>query len=247
MAIKADFILSVLDLCCDVFTFPMLDNGYVYLAATRLALYRSQTDWAMVIEVFGYSPRAGIPDTHTHTFASCLQNRKTAEDYVSEKAFNDYLRNNPYNQYHSVYPIEEGPWIDDEDGDLVAANAKHVELRGRPRPLPTLDEYARHGIELEDKSSARVWELCRYLAALHRDEVLATADERRNNVPPELNQILQLEEWHHPNVVDDKDRPSGSETFQQLAQVLATGNVDLYRPSHAPNTHWKNWPDGGTL
>ena len=29
-------ILSVLDRCCDTYTFPMLDNGYVYLAATRL-------------------------------------------------------------------------------------------------------------------------------------------------------------------------------------------------------------------
>jgi len=33
-------ILSILDDCCDAFTFPMLDNGYVYLAATRLSLYR---------------------------------------------------------------------------------------------------------------------------------------------------------------------------------------------------------------
>ncbi len=47
-------ILSVLDGCCDSFSFPMLDNGYVYLAATQLALYRSVTNWAMVVEVFGF-------------------------------------------------------------------------------------------------------------------------------------------------------------------------------------------------
>jgi hypothetical protein len=58
-------ILSILDRCCDAFTFPMLDNGYVYLAATRLSVYRSTTDWAMAFEVFGFSPRAGLPDTHT--------------------------------------------------------------------------------------------------------------------------------------------------------------------------------------
>jgi hypothetical protein len=34
-------ILAVLDGCCDSCTFPMLDNGYVYLAATRLSAYRS--------------------------------------------------------------------------------------------------------------------------------------------------------------------------------------------------------------
>lgn len=31
-------------------TFPMLDDGYLYLAATRLCLHRSDTDWALVIE-----------------------------------------------------------------------------------------------------------------------------------------------------------------------------------------------------
>ena len=42
---------------------------------------------------------------------------------------------------------------------------------------------------------------------------------------PILTQIFELEEWHHPNVVDDDNRPSGPEAFQQLAPVLATGNL----------------------
>ena len=75
MAIEADAVLTVLDRCCDAFTFPMLDNGYVYLAATRLSLFRTAADWAMVIEVFGFSPRSGLPDTHIHTFASSLYDR----------------------------------------------------------------------------------------------------------------------------------------------------------------------------
>ena len=32
-----------------------------------------------------------------------------------------------------------------------------------------------------------------------------------------------------------------------LAKVLATGDVHAYRPTSPPNTHWSNWPDGGTL
>ena len=77
--------------------------------------------------------------------------------------------------------------------------------------------------------------------------MLATVQERRVSVVPGMTQILQLEEWHHPNVVEDDDRPSGSETFQQLAQVLSTGDLALYRPSQPPNTHWRNWPEGGLL
>src|SRR5215471_3716415 len=105
MPIEADHILAVLDRCCDSFTFPMLDNGYVYLAATRLSLYRGASDWAMVIEVFGFSPRAGLPDTHIHTCASTLYNRDAPENYVTRDAYQRYLANNPNNGSRFVYPI----------------------------------------------------------------------------------------------------------------------------------------------
>jgi hypothetical protein len=244
---KPEEILSILDCCCDAFTFPMLDNGYVYLAATRLSLYRSATDWAMVIEVFGFSPRAGLPDTHIQTFASRLKDRNSPEQYVSREAYENYLANNPYNDTRFVFPIEEGNWQDPEGDELVAENASTVDVRGLALPLPPLDRYEQNGVELQQPPRVHVYELCRYLAEIERGRVLATRQERRISVLPDMNQFLQLEEWHHPNVVDDDDRPSGSKTFQQLARVLTTGDVKLYRPSRSPNTHWRNWPEGGRL
>src|ERR1041385_6029534 len=116
-------ILSVLDANCDSFTFPMLDNGYVYLAATRLTLFRSPADWAMTIEVFGFSPRSGIPDTHIYTFARELHNRKCPEDYVSQQAYELSLANNPNNESRFVHPIEDGDWL---DGELVSKTAAEV-------------------------------------------------------------------------------------------------------------------------
>jgi hypothetical protein len=92
-----------------------------------------------------------------------------------------------------------------------------------------------------------IFEVCRYLAATHRELVLATECELRENVPSELTQILQLNEWNHPDVVDSNCRPGNSETFQQLADVLVTGEINCYNPSLPPNTDWRNWPEGGTL
>jgi hypothetical protein len=247
MPINPVEILSVLDQCCDSFTFPMLDNGYVYLAATRLSLYRSSSEWALVIEVFGFSPRAYLPDTAIYTFASQLAARKTPDQYVNREAHQRYLANNPNNDLRFVHPIEEGPWQDAENIELLAEDAKEVVVRQRSMSLPSLAEYSRHGIELEQAPRVAVFEFCRYLADVAREQVLATPEERRVNVRPELKQIIRLEEWHHPNVVDSDDRPSGSKTFRQLAQVLATGDVKLYRPFGGPNTHWRNWPDGGRL
>src|ERR1700738_732190 len=102
---KPEHILSILDHCCSAFTFPMLDNGYVYLAATRLSLHRTEIDWALVIEVFGYSPRSGLPDTHIYTFASSLHNRNLPEKYVNRQAYDNYLLHNPHNESRFVFPI----------------------------------------------------------------------------------------------------------------------------------------------
>jgi hypothetical protein len=241
----AEDILAILDACCDSFAFPMLDNGYIYLAATRLSLYRSTTDWAMVIEVFGFSPRVGLPDTCIHTFASQLRDRDPPEKYVNQEAYERYLANNPHNDSRSVYPIDEAAWQDPNNGELVAENAQVVVVRKQPITLPHLSEYPRHGIELEASPRVHVFELCRFLADVARERVLAT-EEQRISVLPDMEAVLQLDEWHHPNLVED-ERPSRSESFQQLAQVLATGDVWLYRPSQQPNTHWRNWPEGGRL
>jgi hypothetical protein len=245
MPIEADQILSVLDRCCDAFSFPMLDNGYFYLAATRLSLYRTPADWAIVFELFGYSPRAWEPSLFIETFANALCNRDVPEKYVKIQAYESYLANNPYNEFRAFNPIDGNEWMD--DNGCVAEAATEFMLRGRQQPIPSLGEYEQRGITLEDPLRVQAFEFCRFIADVSRDSVLARADERRVSIPPGMTQILQLEEWHHPDVKVSEDRPSGSETFQQLAQVLVTGNVSLYQPSRAPNTHWKNWPEGGTL
>jgi hypothetical protein len=244
---NARTILQILDACCDAFTFPMLDNGYTYLAATRLSLHRSPEDWALVIETFGFSPRAGLPATHIQTFASRLHDRDRAEEYASAAAYQNYLAHHPHNEFRSVSPVVGGDWLDAEWTEQVSEQATEVDVRGCPYSVPPPAGYRQHGIALEQPPRVFVFELCRYLAAIARDEVLATERERRVSVRPEMEQILQLEEWHHPNVVDESDRPSGSPTFQQLARVLETGDASVYRPTAAPNTHWSNWPDGGTL
>jgi len=240
-------ILSILNRCAAIFTFPALDNGYIYLAATRLNLYRSPADWALVIEVFGYSPRSDLPHTDIYTFASRLCGRDNRIESVSLENHAIYLANNPNNESSYVYPIEEGPWQDPDDPEMVWEGASQMIVRGKEIELPRPERYVDYGIDLEDSPTVAVFEACRFLAAVQRDLVLATEIERRVNIPDELEQILQLEEWNHPDLIGELARPSDSETFQQLAAVLESGDTDLYQPSIPPNTHWKNWPEGGTL
>ncbi|EHQ04973.1 DUF7003 family protein [Leptonema illini] len=240
-------ILNVLDRCCDNFTFPMLDNGYVYLAASRLSLYRSASDWAIVVEVFGFSPRSGIPHTQIATFGSNLFNRQRESEFVSHSAFRDYIEANPNNETRFVFPIEEGHWMQPDDWEVVNNHGGDILIRGHRIPVPSRPDYAVADVSLTDPNQIYTFELCRLLAANYRELVMATPDERRYNIPLNLEHVMQLEEWNHPDVADDSHRPGVSETFQQLAEVLVSGDLKVYKPSLPPNTHWKNWPDGGTL
>ena len=239
-------ILSTLDSCCQSYNFPMLDNGYVYLAATRLSLYHSNIDWAIVIEVFGFSPRAGTPDTHIYTFASNLYNRNRPDHYGNSKAYEQYIINNPHNESRFIMPIEDNgkEWIDSENMEYILDKGEYI-LRGKKYNLPALEDYKEHGIQLEE-SKVKIFEFCRLLAATKRDKVLANKQERRISVLPEMKQILQLETWNHPDIANG-ELPSNNETFKEIAMILSTGNLEYYNPTQPANTDWINWLEGGSL
>jgi hypothetical protein len=44
-----------------------------------------------------------------------------------------------------------------------------------------------------------------------------------------------------------ESRPSSYETWQLLTKVITTGDINLYKPTLPPNTHWTNWPDSGSM
>jgi hypothetical protein len=45
----------------------------------------------------------------------------------------------------------------------------------------------------------------------------------------------------------DNNRPSSYETWQQIAEVIITGDTSLYKPTLQANSHWKNWPNSGSM
>lgn len=238
-------ILRILDDAAARFVVPVLDNAYVYPAATRLSAHHSDADWALVFEVFGFSARDMDPDVVVTTFASRIQDARTADHFVDAVAFENHQRNHPHDFQVAYFPIDDG-WRDQHDPELVSPDATDVTVRGVVHPFPPIDEYRRRGIALVDPPRVRTFELCRYLADIAHGDVLASDVERRAHVPVGTTEVLVLDEWHHPDIAGNQ-RPSGSETFRQLARVLATGDPTEYQPTLAPNTHWSDWPQGGTV
>lgn len=233
--IEAEDILAQLDMCNSEYTFPMLDNGYVYPAGTKLTAYRDDKRWAIVIEAIGFNYRAGGHNGISnclHIYGNCLPYGPGTrnENFI-------YLTNDANNCNT----------FDDEEVFYLNPDCTTFTLRDQILPLyHNRQLYKDSGIEIEDAQRINAFEFLRLLDALHHDKLVATENEILERIPTFLPKIIELHNWFHPDVVND-ELPSNNETFIQIAKVLETGNIDYYKPTHEPNTHWKNWPDGGTL
>lgn len=233
-AYTAAEVLRQLDRCAQAFTFPILDNAYVYPADTRMTLFRDGGRWAMVVEVLGFNSHMGGTDgidDCLYCFGNCLQRPPGLS---------------PEDTLRRVSDGDSGPLFDAPDGATIRGEARDLRVRGRLVPLPRdAEHYRQRGIELEDPPAIQAFELLRGLLPEHRGLLLATEEELRARVPADLLQLLQLDEWRHPDI-SEGEMPGESPSFQSLAQVLESGDPKLYRP-RKPNTHWKNWPEGGIL
>jgi hypothetical protein len=229
-------ILRQLDDCAEKFTFPMLDNGYVYPADGRINIYRSVTDWLMIIEVLGtYSPRVSAYDS----FQNCLHLFGSAREGQPATSNENFL-----------YPISgcpDAPLFEDKYEWFAKDDARCVIVRGTRISLDLTEaRLAEKGIELLEKPLNDPVAILRSLLPEHRLLLLASDDELAKRNPENLPLFLRIDEWNHPDLANG-EKPSESETFQMLARAIETGNRSAYQPTKPPNTYWKNWPEGGTL
>ncbi|GAA2229258.1 hypothetical protein GCM10010413_27350 [Promicromonospora sukumoe] len=128
--------------------------------------------------------------------------------------------------------VENWDEIEDEWEPEVFAGSAPVRVRGRD-------------LDVTQPAGAGLVDVFRGLVPQHRDLLLCDEEELGWLVPGELPRLLVIDAWYQPDLF--RTIPSQCETYVQLARVLATGAVDAYRPTHAPNTHWSRWPGSGSL
>lgn len=227
-------ILSQLDACAADYTFPMLDNGYVYLVDVRLSAYRTERYWALIIEVLGSDFRSGGVFNCLYRFGNCFpETPGLANDCILA------VMNDPAND---AILDEEDHWDIRQEKGFVRIREEVVAYDVTPEALERI------GIsEGEmDGGSVSVTELVRTLVPEHHALLLATEEELNQRLQVDVPLILRLNEWKHPDLIED-ELPGGNEAFQMIADVLASGDPMLYKPTLPPNTHWRNWLESGTL
>lgn len=228
-------ILRQLDVEAESYVFPMLDNGYYYHADQKMTIFRDDKRWAILLEVLAFfNHESGLDGITTiaNVFGNCLT------------GWND---NNNFNYFASDNGIET--FFTDDTIYLPYLNpeAKNILVRGQEIPIIFDRQYYKSKkVELEYEDKITPWEFLRGLIPDKSNLFWVTREEISTKIPKDLPIFMTLDNWHHPNLVED-EKPSETETFQQLADVIMTGDKNLYNTTEITNTHWTNWLEGGTL
>lgn len=241
-------ILSLWDECYRRRRFLILDGGEEWPAGSRLTIYRNDNDWALVMEeLCFFSPgggHLGICDLIYRSGSNISVERKGAgktylhvtSDGEGEPAF---LPPHQFDVNPNVKSIRVR-------GKIVKVDVSEYALKKKAIPLPkaTQVNYRRVDGKCEAKTippkllgQHLLWSLL----PENREILLATDEERRDGLPREIPLFIQLDDWHHPPMMRDQLKPSQTETFKLLAEVIVAGDTSLYRPTLPANTDWRNW------
>jgi hypothetical protein len=112
------------------------------------------------------------------------------------------------------------------------------------KKILVLDEWFHKDFLLEltqtttDEHLRQTYELNKSLNALGGMSFEAFAHARRQHEIQADESDKQ--EWEH-------NRPGSYETWQLIAKVIVTNDPTHYQPTLPANTHWKYWPDSGSL
>ena len=139
------------------------------------------------------------------------------------------------------------------DFELVSKEATTVKVRNKELTIDhNKQNYIAKGIEIQDFDNPDelidYQSLVRYFDETNPEVFRATEDELRMCIPIDIPFVMKIDEWHHKSFSEyGGDKPSSYETFNLIADILISKNVENWKPTLEPNNVWKNWPEAGGL
>lgn len=233
--------------------------------------------WAIVCEVLGYNPRAGGITLELTYLGNCLINLPLANNKSSNNRSILPIDWDQFMETIDGEALKPGAAWWTVRGEKVPLSHKRkdytengievrefenqdeigIEEAGRLIILKYADLFRATDEELYQSLPDSLnkimvldeWHHQEYYLQLNPFEDPAFMSRLDMNQEP-MKQYAQEERARRNQYNQDeweKNRPGIYETWQQIADVIATGDVSLYRPTLKPNSHWSNWPGAGSM
>ncbi len=211
------------------FNFPVLDNAYVEMAATRLTAFRSTGKWCIVFEVLGYSKNEGSFVDDLYAYGSCL----AKEGFISSTTVMSPSPDQPL-----IDPQTEA-WIADWEQWSIVVKGKCYKF------APQREEYLSQGINIPLEggpgtlNEGQVMRFFIHKESAH-DLFMQEADLRSElRLGSEMNILVQTEHWQHPDVAGG-EKPSDVISIRSLLAALSSNSSADFQTGHS-NTEWRQW------
>ena len=205
-------------------------------------MFSNDDFWVITFEKSGFGNRSGECEIMIDYLGTGLVNQPNSNEN------NGFITNTRYvHLIHSEFKrIEDG-------FELVSKKASDIVIRNQKLPIEQdISKYKTLGIEIQSfdnpKQQIDFVSLVRFLNEKHKEVFYATEEELRFFIPESIPRIMTIDEWHHTTIAEyGGNKPSENETFQMIADILATKDKSLWKPQLKPNNHWRNWPKAGGL
>jgi len=191
-----------------------LSNANYDVASARLTGFKSDNGWAIFLEKLVSWPAADGIMLLTYAAGSIL------DGYIGSYAPSIEIN-------FSEYEI-------DDDGRLIPPEDIDICIRNMTLQIKSSDVSILASKELD-------YNLLLYLLPDNREFMLHTDAELQLYLKGTTKQkLIQLDNWYHDG--DWNLKPSETEVYQLLAEVLVTGDRKAYKPTESPNTNsWLNF------
>jgi hypothetical protein len=238
-----------------------------------LNIFKGENDnWAIAGERLGYNPRGGCIFLDVYYWGNCLSNLyyhpvKDAgyntftpidwDSYQSTLTEEEYLR--PDSKFWLVRGVEVPLSHSREDYlkagiDLIEDETINIEEASRLVITKHRHLFRATDEELYQSIPSHLNKILVIDEWHQRDYLQMPVFEIDESHQESLGQeayekvLRSISEYEEINRRQwQENRPSAYETWQQIAKVIVTGDPAHYQPTIAPNTHWKNWPQSGSL
>lgn len=224
-----------------------LEHPYFFTAGSRLTLCADETRWALVFEKAGYNTGSSAAEIELIYFGNCLMNLKSTiyEDDNTSNMHNIWIIDNT-----ELQRIQH-------DFELVSKDKYEILVRDTYLPIEhDLRKYEAKNISPEHYDNPQNLidfpSLIRYLDEEYPTIFRATDKELRQKLPNDLQQLMQINEWHHRSYHEAyyesaECKPSNYETYNLIADILVNKDITKWQPTLKPNNDWRNWRKAGYM
>ena len=224
--------------------FPSFTDFYFYLAGSKIHLYSGDEKWAIVFEKCGYDFGGFAIKTELNYFGhytKLVENGNQA-NYISNCKTITHLNSQEIARQFTQVDSDSMEYLRKDHSNTINLNGRILNVED------DTTKYEALGIDLELNASGRkviqIIDVLRFIHATNPEALFVSESQIAGQLDPSLKKLMTIGSFHYPVSLEFKEqKPSETELFNLLSNVIAQKDTSIWKPKATPNNHWRFWEE----